>query len=236
MIDEYEGIYLLKEREFVRCGDDVFKIGRSSNLKNRVKQYPKESDLHVIILCKDSITVEKYIINLFNDKFNRMKDYGAEYFKGNLNDFIVTLQNYMKDYTCIFYKLKNSKTHSFNFKNIKDNKDVIKTIYKAKTKVNNNNNNNNNNINNNNNNNNKLVNNNIILKMQQHKGILHKCILCKFSTSKKCGYDRHILTKKHIDNIKNIKNIDNISINEKIDILLNKIDNILKSQKNINLT
>jgi hypothetical protein len=204
MSNSYEGIYLLKEREFVRCGDNIFKVGRSGNVPGRVKQYPKDSDLYVMILCKDSVTIEKDIINLFNDKFNRMKDYGAEYFEGNLNDLIETLRNYMKDNSCTFYELKNAKTHTFNFRNIMDNQDIIKTVYKAKINVKTNN----------------VVNNNIL-----NSGIKHTCIICSYTTNRSTLYRSHLLTKKHNVNVQNnmnfshnVKNIDltvkNIDINK----------------------
>jgi excinuclease UvrABC nuclease subunit len=55
----YEGIYLVQEREFIKTNEDVYKIGKSNNLSQRVRGYPKGSRLLLLILCKNVNDIEK---------------------------------------------------------------------------------------------------------------------------------------------------------------------------------
>ena len=56
---ESEGIYLLREREFARLNENIYKIGRSINIKTRMNSYLKGSDIELMIGCNDSIKCEK---------------------------------------------------------------------------------------------------------------------------------------------------------------------------------
>jgi len=60
-------IYLLKEREFIKTNEHIYKIGRSKqeNTK-RFLQYPKGSQLIIQSICKDCIKFEYELINIFN--------------------------------------------------------------------------------------------------------------------------------------------------------------------------
>ena len=80
----YEFVYLLRTREFIRLEENVFKIGRTSNLKQRFKKYPKFSELIRFKMVKDSVWVEKKIKELFTQKFRKM-EYGLEWFEGDPN-------------------------------------------------------------------------------------------------------------------------------------------------------
>ena len=93
----YEGIYLIQEREFIKTCENIYKIGRSHNLDERIKQYPKQSKLFLIILCKNSYTIEKELVVLLTNKFKLCIDYGAEYFEGKLNNIIKEIENYFKN-------------------------------------------------------------------------------------------------------------------------------------------
>jgi hypothetical protein len=77
-------VYLIKLREFVKSGENVFKIGRTSqeNFK-RFYQYPKGSVILFQIICNDSVEAEKEIMNKFEKKYILRKDIGNEYFEGN---------------------------------------------------------------------------------------------------------------------------------------------------------
>jgi len=76
----YQGIYLIKEREFKNNNTDIYKVGRSFSLNTRIKQYPKNSSLHLIVFCKNCEIIENEIITLLTKKFKIRTDYGAEYF------------------------------------------------------------------------------------------------------------------------------------------------------------
>ena len=128
-----EGIYLIQEREFIKTKEDVYTIGRSNNLSERIKQYPKESKLILIILCKNSSDVEKKLITILTKKFKLCSNYGAEYFEGKLNKIITEIENYFKNIKSLFCKIKDDSTNNFNFKCITNNKVddniLTKTIY-----------------------------------------------------------------------------------------------------------
>ncbi len=125
----YEGIYLLQEREFVNSGKNVYKLGRSYTLNNRIKQYPKNSKLILIILCKKSTEIEKVLLKLLTKKFKLCYEYGSEYFKGKLDKIIHEIENIFKNIKCLFCRINNSTTNTFNFKCLlNDNSDSINKI------------------------------------------------------------------------------------------------------------
>ena len=75
----YQGIYLIKEREFKKTNEEVYKIGRSHKISERIKGYPKDSSLHLIVLCKECEIVEKKLINLLTNKFKLLNNYGINH-------------------------------------------------------------------------------------------------------------------------------------------------------------
>jgi hypothetical protein len=88
-------IYLLKEREFIKTNENIFKIGKSrqDGLK-RIKQYPKGSDLLFITKSNDCDQDEKNLIKILSDRYKRRKDIGNEYFEDNNNE----IENIVKQY------------------------------------------------------------------------------------------------------------------------------------------
>ena len=56
-----ECVYILITREFIRSNENVYKIGRTKNLKRRFNTYPKGSELLNSFEVKDSIYVEKQL-------------------------------------------------------------------------------------------------------------------------------------------------------------------------------
>ncbi len=181
-IMNYEGLYLIKEREFVRINEDVYKIGKSQHVLNRIKYYPKESMLHLVIFCKKTDDYEKELIKILINKFKLASRYGAEYFEGDLNKIILEIETFMKNKECIFCKVDNIMTHTVNEKTI-NTKNVVKTIYPM-----------------NEDNRDQQVDKNIFNLLDNYKGkcILHKCKICLYETNYKYKYDNHLLTKKHL--------------------------------------
>ena len=62
---------------------------------------------------------------------------------------------------------------------------------------------------------------------------LHSCKPCKFSTTKKCGYDRHLLTTKHVNNVKTDENIEKTILINKIEDLTKKVEELQKSNQEL---
>ena len=68
-------IYVVKEREFKN--ENVFKIGRTKNMKERIKHYPKNSRICCVIPCSDCVESEKNILANMKEKITR--EIGSEY-------------------------------------------------------------------------------------------------------------------------------------------------------------
>lgn len=87
-------IYLLREREFIKTNENIFKIGKSKQeFGKRFNQYPNKSQMYLHLYITDVDTFEKLMIELFSKEFNRRIDIGYEYFEGNINDMIKLIFN-----------------------------------------------------------------------------------------------------------------------------------------------
>jgi hypothetical protein len=89
-----EGLYLIHTREFISTNKEIYKIGRSSNIENRVRNYPNGSNLLLSIISRNSIQCEKDLIKKFKLTFTQKQFYGNEYFEGDVDEMI----NMMCDY------------------------------------------------------------------------------------------------------------------------------------------
>ena len=116
-------IYLVKEREFIKTNENIYKIGRSKqeNTK-RFLQYPKGSELIIQSRCIDCIKTEKILINLFKTKFIHRRDIGNEYFEGN--DII--MQSIIHD--LLFNEFKNVNAQEITIEEVIETKPIINPI------------------------------------------------------------------------------------------------------------
>ena len=87
-------IYLLQEREFINSGDPIYKLGKTSNPKNRMSSYPKGSMILFLTLCNDCGIAEREILFKFRQIFISRSDIGSEYFYGNKFDMLRVLYNF----------------------------------------------------------------------------------------------------------------------------------------------
>jgi hypothetical protein len=92
-----EGIYLLYTREMITTNENIYKLGRSNYLDNRVKQYPNGSKILLMINCINSISCEYNLIKLFKEKFIQKTYYGKEYFQGNCFLMIKEICDYINN-------------------------------------------------------------------------------------------------------------------------------------------
>ncbi len=85
-----EYIYIIHERTFVKTNANIYKIGKTKNIKNRLSGYSKGSKLLFIIPCINSTIMEKIILNYLkeNSEYIQAKEYGNEYFICELNNLI----------------------------------------------------------------------------------------------------------------------------------------------------
>jgi hypothetical protein len=118
-----EYIYCLIEREFIKTGENVFKIGRTNQDNyDRFKQYPKGSKLIYQCMCVNSKEAEKEIINKSKEKLKLRKDIGNEYFEGDINVLIDIINESLLLHRPVNFIIKSdssSESSSESFKKIK---------------------------------------------------------------------------------------------------------------------
>lgn len=78
-------IYLIREREFVRMKEDVYKIGRSKHFEKRFASYPKDSEILACFFLSDQFRGERKVIQSFDKQFRQREDIGREYYEGDRN-------------------------------------------------------------------------------------------------------------------------------------------------------
>jgi hypothetical protein len=90
-------IYLLREREFIKTKENIYKVGRTEkeNLK-RFNQYPKGSELLFQMICNDCKSIEKKVLKKFNKKFELKEEIGKEYFEGDYKNMIKVIYSIIK--------------------------------------------------------------------------------------------------------------------------------------------
>jgi hypothetical protein len=85
-------VYIIREREFIRLNQYVYKIGKTTQEPNtRLAGYPKGSEVLVFITVNNCHEVEKKMIALFCKQFTQEKQYGREYFMGDAYKMISSL-------------------------------------------------------------------------------------------------------------------------------------------------
>lgn len=95
-------IYLIHLRKFIKEKSHIYKIGRARNIKERIGGYPKDSRVLFCMFTENHIQMETDLISVFNLKFKKQTDIGAEYFEGNLVEMIQIISDYLQeqnDYT-----------------------------------------------------------------------------------------------------------------------------------------
>lgn len=75
-------LYLLKEREFRKTHESIYKIGRTVHWRNRFTAYPKDSLVIAFHYMDDILNVEGELIDSFDTQFLQRKDIGREYYEG----------------------------------------------------------------------------------------------------------------------------------------------------------
>jgi hypothetical protein len=78
-------IYILQEREFIKTGEPIYKIGKTRQVSlGRFSQYPNGSVLYFQLIVPDCDKLEKMIIRNFKIKYIQRTDIGREYFQGDV--------------------------------------------------------------------------------------------------------------------------------------------------------
>jgi hypothetical protein len=86
-----EYVYLLKESEFVKSGENIYKIGKTEHKDTRFNGYKKGYDILMLISCDDCDLLETELKIIFKQKYIQRKDHGIEYFEGDPEDMMDTI-------------------------------------------------------------------------------------------------------------------------------------------------
>ena len=106
-MENSEGIYLVHTRELLTLNEEIFKIGRSYNLDNRVRQYPKKTKIICMVNCDNSVLCEKELMKIFKNKFIQKLDYGTEYFEGDKTLMLIEILNFITSIKNVKESVKN---------------------------------------------------------------------------------------------------------------------------------
>ena len=92
-----EYIYIMHCAQYINS--NIYKIGRTKNLMNRFKQYPKESDMLFSINCSNSKQIESKILYYLksNNNYIWYKDAGNEYFQCDLENLKMDILKIISD-------------------------------------------------------------------------------------------------------------------------------------------
>ena len=101
-----EGIYIIYIREFISTNKNIYKIGRSNDIENKLRNYPKGSRIMFATSCDNSIKYEKDLIKIFKTKFTST-EFGNRYFEGDVDDMKDIIYNYLQD-------IRRLNTNTFN--------------------------------------------------------------------------------------------------------------------------
>lgn len=109
MQEDIHYLYLLREREFIIGGKNIYKIGRTVQKQHqrpfqRFEGYSKDTEIQVMRSVPDCIIAERQLLQLFKNKFTHRVDIGREYFEGDPNlmsqvffDFVQDIKNANSD-------------------------------------------------------------------------------------------------------------------------------------------
>ena len=95
-LEHQEQIYIIHERTFVELNANIYKIGKTKNIKNRLNGYSKGSKLVFSMPCNNCTESENKILNYLKNtesKYRHAKEYGNEYFQCDLHDLISDIYN-----------------------------------------------------------------------------------------------------------------------------------------------
>lgn len=81
-------IYCIIEREFVKSKENIFKVGKSTQIFKRIKQYPNDSKVILIAKVKDCHKAEKELLSFLDSdqKTKRMDKIGREYYECDIQN------------------------------------------------------------------------------------------------------------------------------------------------------
>ena len=93
-----EYIYLMQESEFVQSSQPVYRLGRTKQPDQpRFRNYPQGNDMLIIIMCPDSVGIERVLLDMYKTKYVQRRDIGNKYFEGNYQQMIADICSAVRD-------------------------------------------------------------------------------------------------------------------------------------------
>ena len=89
-------VYILICNEQIRLHENIYKIGRTTNLRTRLRGYPKGSKYLFTQKVDDNKLVEKSLIKKFKEKFIQRLEKGNEYFEGEFKELKCEFEEVVK--------------------------------------------------------------------------------------------------------------------------------------------
>ena len=78
-------LYIIREREFLKTKESIYKVGKSTCIQQRMNSYPKGSRIELIVYIDNNIHLsEKKLLTELRTTFTQRTDIGAEYFESDL--------------------------------------------------------------------------------------------------------------------------------------------------------
>ena len=95
-----EYVYVIREREFIKTSEPVYKIGRTKQNTNnsirRFDEYPKGSEPIFLMKVESSVKSEADMLKELKKDFKQRTDYGKEYFEGDVDKIILIIVKRLK--------------------------------------------------------------------------------------------------------------------------------------------
>ena len=87
---ESHHLYCLIEREFLKSGEKIYKVGKSVHLSQRMNSYPKGSTIISIFKVNDCHTTEKILLKRLDKElsFRNAREIGREYYEADLTSLL----------------------------------------------------------------------------------------------------------------------------------------------------
>lgn len=101
-------IYLYYPRACKNVDESVYKIGKTYDYSKREAGYMKGGDMLFVVSVTNRHECENIVKRVFQIEFKQRKDYGTEYFEGDVFEMVMTIKDCLSKYitkTQIEFKL-----------------------------------------------------------------------------------------------------------------------------------
>jgi len=86
-------VYLIQEREFVRTGEPIYRLGGTVRIEQKYREFPTDSKIITILRVNDCVRAEKYLLTRFKERFVKRTDFGNKYFEGDEDQMTDEIRN-----------------------------------------------------------------------------------------------------------------------------------------------